>query len=431
MMEPPALLKGMKLVEKPVSIALGVRNVVIPPRAIKEHVPAKKLQNVIKHNITHWLSTSLSQFFVKVINQLAMKLTFLVLLLCSNLSASSAQQNDSLVGSNQFALIGRLRGLDSGSIYMVYYNNLGNRLVMHAKVRNEYFKFAGQIRGYSDQVFLKLDSSVRENNDSVNSVQIGIENAIMNIELEVFNFSKYKLTGCSSCNSYKVALKRFNRKPDKAFEVWKTSFIRSHPNDNLAPFLLFWLKNSFASNRNREYISLFDNLDSTQKISYYGQRTKLNVESMLRTTMASNTNAANFSGVSLDGNKFILDSLLKSGMVLLNFWASWCVPCRAESPKLLDLLSRYQDNGFQILAISDDSNEKAWRQAIVKDGIGSFTNALFSKTSIRQWNTVNGISNEYNVYSLPTLILIDKDRRVVGRFNVKELEVELKKIYSL
>lgn len=104
--------------------------------------------------------------------------------------------------------------------------------------------------------------------------------------------------------------------------------------------------------------------------------------------------------------------------VLLDFWASWCVPCRKGNPHLLSLYSKYKDKGFEIIGISDDdSKPEAWQKAVDKDGIGVWKHVLRGL----KWNgnfpdRSTDISDNYGIHSLPTKILIDPNGNIVGRY---------------
>jgi len=99
---------------------------------------------------------------------------------------------------------------------------------------------------------------------------------------------------------------------------------------------------------------------------------------------------------------------LRGRVVLVDFWASWCAPCRSENRHYADLYRTYRDAGFEILAISVDHDGRAWKAAIAKDG-----------ASWRQIGDLTGwkspLAARYNVTALPASFLLDREGRIVAK----------------
>jgi len=109
----------------------------------------------------------------------------------------------------------------------------------------------------------------------------------------------------------------------------------------------------------------------------------------------------------------------KGKYVLLDFWASWCVPCRKGNPHLLSLYSQYKDKGFEIIGISnDDNNNDAWKKAVEKDGISVWKHVLrgLKWDGKGNFDRSNDISDNFGIHSLPTKILIDPNGVIIGRY---------------
>jgi thiol-disulfide isomerase/thioredoxin len=109
----------------------------------------------------------------------------------------------------------------------------------------------------------------------------------------------------------------------------------------------------------------------------------------------------------------------KGKYVLVDFWASWCVPCRKGNPHLLSLYSKYKDKGFEIIGISDDDGKpEAWQKAVEKDGIGVWKHVLrgLKYDGKGNFDRTNDISDNYGIHSLPTKILIDPNGIIIGRY---------------
>ncbi|RZM10615.1 MAG: TlpA family protein disulfide reductase [Pedobacter sp.] len=113
---------------------------------------------------------------------------------------------------------------------------------------------------------------------------------------------------------------------------------------------------------------------------------------------------------------------MKGKVVLVDFWASWCGPCRASNKSLVKLYKKYKDEGFEIFAISLDESRKDWLKAVTAD-----------KITWVQVNDNRGHEAEtaarWNITQIPTSYLIDKSGNVVGMdMEGKELDNAIKEL---
>jgi peroxiredoxin len=115
-------------------------------------------------------------------------------------------------------------------------------------------------------------------------------------------------------------------------------------------------------------------------------------------------------------------SSLRGKIVLLDFWASWCAPCRASIKKLVKLYPKYKDKGFEILSVSIDDDLKDWKRAIEKD------KASWLEV-IDKGGWYAPTPAKWRIEAIPTSFLIDKDGRVIAADpSPKELETILDKM---
>ena len=122
---------------------------------------------------------------------------------------------------------------------------------------------------------------------------------------------------------------------------------------------------------------------------------------------------------SLSGDTLLLSSL-KGKVVLLDFWASWCGPCRSSNRELTKLYPKYKNKGFEILGVSLDDELAKWKTAIVKDKI-----TWLQVNDPGGWDAKTAM--RWNISAIPTSFLIDKEGKLVAMdLTGKELEKALK-----
>jgi peroxiredoxin len=100
-------------------------------------------------------------------------------------------------------------------------------------------------------------------------------------------------------------------------------------------------------------------------------------------------------------------SSMKGSVVLIDFWASWCGPCRLNNPHLVKFYGKYHEKGFQILGVSLDENGDAWRTAVGQDHL-SWPQVNDNKG----WNAPSAAT--YGVNAIPASFLVDKEGIVRG-----------------
>ena len=130
--------------------------------------------------------------------------------------------------------------------------------------------------------------------------------------------------------------------------------------------------------------------------------------------VAINKSAPVFSQDMTDGKRIGLEDF-RGKYVLLDFWASWCAPCRKESPNLVKLYEKYQPRNFEIISVSIDEDKNAWQKASKEDGI-NWTNLLDAK------GKPDEIGVKYGVQAVPANFLINPNGVIIGK-NLKDEEL--------
>lgn len=141
--------------------------------------------------------------------------------------------------------------------------------------------------------------------------------------------------------------------------------------------------------------------------------------------LAAGKEAPDFEEKMIDGTTTMKLSDLRGKVVLLDFWASWCGPCRRENPAVVKLYEKYKDDGFTIMSVSLDKTKAPWVAAIEKDGL-SWPNHV---SDLGGWSS--RVPKMYNVRGIPFTVLIDKDGNIIRtKLRSHDLEVELKRIFG-
>ena len=113
--------------------------------------------------------------------------------------------------------------------------------------------------------------------------------------------------------------------------------------------------------------SLYNSLDTEVKSSFVGQQVQNIILS--RKKLSVGQKATDFKSKTNDGKEFSLNISLGKKITILDFWASWCGPCRGENPNLVKIYNKYKNKGLEIISYSLDEDEKVWKNAIQQDNM--------------------------------------------------------------
>ncbi|HZW69457.1 MAG TPA: TlpA disulfide reductase family protein, partial [Hanamia sp.] len=181
----------------------------------------------------------------------------------------------------------------------------------------------------------------------------------------------------------------------------------------------------------------YNGLTENVKASSLGKQIKETLDGLRKGSPGAK--AYVFSSTELKGEPLSLSDY-KGKYVLVDFWASWCVPCRAGNPHLLSLYSKYKNKGkgLEIIGVSDDdAHADAWKKAVEKDKIGVWKHVLRGLKQLPgfKFDHSADISDRYGIHALPTKVLIDPNGMIIGRYggggeNDEAMDKKLSEIFG-
>lgn len=170
---------------------------------------------------------------------------------------------------------------------------------------------------------------------------------------------------------------------------------------------------------------LLSQLDTEIPENWYTNRLKNRCEILRKTDIGQKI--PDFILPDTSGNQFTFSSL-RGKVVLLDFWASWCHPCREENQNVLKLYNRFHNSGFDVVSVSIDENRESWVKAIIHDKL-----IWHHVSSLTGWNSpvAKSLGVAYGMSGVPYTLLIGRDGRVIAH-NLRgdKLKVKLEDLFE-
>jgi thiol-disulfide isomerase/thioredoxin len=204
---------------------------------------------------------------------------------------------------------------------------------------------------------------------------------------------------------------------NKLYERLVLAWIAVHPRSYLNTYLLYSAYNQPEQTITEAKVKrLFADMPANITHNVWGQELKYEIDSLF-----VGGKAPDFAQADTNGKPVKLSDF-KGKYVLIDFWASWCVPCRAVNSYLVKASQQLGKRNFTIVGISLDSKKVPWLQAIKQDGLN-----WFQLSDLRLWR--NNVSVKYYVYDIPANYLIDPNGIIIAKnINGNELLPALKKL---
>ncbi|HXB43980.1 MAG TPA: TlpA disulfide reductase family protein [Puia sp.] len=369
------------------------------------------------------------------------------LIILVSLLALSSIVNAQVITKNTFRLAGKVAGQDTGYVHLNYLNSSGKYINDSFYLKNGEFEFSGSI---SEPTVAQFYGNIKSRSvDDLNTAEIFIEPTKMHAIFNVNDFKHGKIAGSNSQNEFaaysnqrepleakwrkvfdeldtarakndtaKIEFLYTNRIPFYSTETdsLSYSFIKQFPGSHVSAYLLIYLTQKLTADSLKMFYSL---LTSTVQKSANGKRIEDYIAK--EESLLIGKQAPNFAQTDANGNNISLKDF-RGKFVLLDFWASWCVPCREENPYLKEAYAKYHNKGFTIISFSLDGNEtkNAWKDAIKQDAL--------SWTQVCDFKVWRGeVVNEYNLFGkgIPRSFLINPAGQIIAK-DLRGDEVEKK-----
>jgi thiol-disulfide isomerase/thioredoxin len=382
---------------------------------------------------------------------------FLFLLIVSGIHSMSQKTK------SEFILKGTVKGQPQGWMYLYYDGADGKRIKDSAVISKGDFVFRGNIVDPT-MGYLQLKEEKR---DEAHATSFFLEPTTMTIQMDAADFRKALVTGSATQreNEELTRLKEpirkemeglsnlYSKKGEEYRQAVKNK-VNDHTLDSMKEELARIQQGFEPYNRRINKIDLdyFARHPRSQVTAYqmrfYVSRLPLDTLEAIYQRMGTTQKTANgkllaeeirkmksgspgspagvFATTDINGKPLRLSDY-QSKYVLLDFWASWCVPCRKGNPHLKQLYAKYKDRGLELIGISDDdSNPDAWKKAVEKDGLPWMHVLRGLKRVGDGYDRSNDISELYGIHTLPTKILINPQGVIIGRYSEEEEELDKK-----
>lgn len=328
---------------------------------------------------------------------------------------------------SSYTISGKLNGITEGKIKLQKRSERKLITIDSTQIQQGSFTFSGTINS-PEMYFLKIDEqetpirffaeaskiTINGHIDSLGFVRVTGSNSqdILNsvgYELNSFvekqqELSNQYLEARKKGNKIQIAeiISQYNQLYEEKNNKIK-QFVAENSSNVIGPYLV--IRNLLPTLSFEELKTTTDNFDPSIADSKYVKNLKKRIEILAKVQIGKT--APDFTLNTPNGEPLSLTSL-KGKYLLIDFWASWCAPCRRENPRVVKFYQDYKDKNFTILSVSLDTKKENWTKAIEDDRL-----TWYHVSDLKGWD--NAAADLYGVRSIPHTVLLDPEQKIIAK----------------